>query len=386
MNLPCFSSVTVTLCCAAHVSPSAHWKTLGRPLPAPLPHFLKYAYITISFSYAYLKGFTRGRSPSSPVMAAVQRPSLCSGRGTLDQRASHEGTSQRECGACKLDRASSKSEGHQQGRAAHHFVLHRLPSLGAMNICHIPCNVSPQHVEQDGLSHVVCIVPRCHLRHHHEVKHKAWRPDRRSQHPSICTRQRPLCRQYCQLLVSLCFFMVGHHTSRSLFENSAAHTHATAPTLSAFMSVAPRSRACRRNTPQKVQLLRVPTCTGKDGNAVCWTITPKNNRSTTAVAPLALGAGPTPIAHVLFPPLPKQRLTPTVALARPLLPCQKPRMHVYVSPHLRNYLVHRPTVQVAVRDHLRETSRVLFSAHALPQAQPCLVPSDLLRLACTLTA
>ena len=54
-------------------------------------------------------------------------------------------------------------------------------------------------------------------------------------------------------------------------------------------------------------------------------------------------------------------------------------MHVNVLPHLRDYLVHRPTVQVAVRDHLREASRVLFSAQALPQTQLCLVPSDLLR-------
>lgn len=111
---------------------TCHHPRTGKPLDAPLPHFLKYAYITISFSYAYLKGFTRGRSPSSPVMAAVQRPSLCSVRGTLSQRASQEGTCERECGACKLDRASSRAEDHQQGKAAHHFVLHRLPSLGAM--------------------------------------------------------------------------------------------------------------------------------------------------------------------------------------------------------------------------------------------------------------
>lgn len=49
-------------------------------------------------------------------------------------------------------------------------------------------------------------------------------------------------------------------------------------------------------------------------------------------------------------------------------------MHFNVLPHLRDYLVHRPTVQVAVRDHLRETSRVLFSAQEVPQTQPCLVP------------
>lgn len=176
MNLPCFSSVTITLCCAAHVSPSAHWKTPGRPLPAPLPHFLKYAYITISFSYAYLKGFTRGRSPSSPVMAAVQRPSLCSGQGTLGQRASQERASERECGASELTRASSRAEDHQQGKAAHHFVLHR--QCHAMNICRTPCDVSPQHVEQDGLSHVVCIVPRRHLRHHRKAKQKARQHDR----------------------------------------------------------------------------------------------------------------------------------------------------------------------------------------------------------------